>query len=55
MLYRRIVTLPVLVFLSSPLVISDSDYAMVLCKLWNIFDIFGRNVEQDERTCSIQE
>ena len=42
-------------------VIFDSDYALILCPLcksttpWNIFMILGRNVEQDETTCHIQE
>ena len=39
----------------------DSDNALIscpLCKsktLWNIFMILGRNVEQDQTTCSVQE
>ena len=45
----------------SPFVIFDSDYVLIsclLCKsntLWNSFMILGRNVEQDETTCRIQE
>ena len=45
----------------SPFVISDTDYPLIscpLCKsktLWNIFMILGRNVEQDQRTCRVQE
>ena len=41
--------------------IFDSDYALILCPLWksntqwNFFMILGRNVEQDERTCNVQE
>ena len=39
----------------------DSDFALISCPLyksntfWNIFMILGRNVEQDETTCHVQE
>ena len=54
-------TLPFLLLALSPFVMSDSDYPLIscpLCKsktLWNIFMILGRNVEQDQTTCRIQE
>ena len=44
----------------SPFVFFDSDKPLIscpLCKsktLWNIFMIFGRNVEQDRTTCHVQ-
>ena len=57
----RMTTLPLLLLALSSFVISDSDYALIscpLCKsktLWNIFMILGRNVEQDQTTCRVQE
>ena len=45
----------------SPFVIFDSDYTLILCPfcnsntLWNILMVLGRNVEQDEMTCCVQE
>ena len=54
-------TLPFLRLALSPFVIFDSDYALIschLCKsktLWNIFLIIGRNVEQGQATCHVQE
>ena len=54
----RMTTLP---FLLSPFVIFDRDYPLILCPLcksktlWNIFMILGRNVEQDQTTCHVQE
>ena len=54
-------TLPFLLLALSPFVMSDSDYPLIscpLCKsktLWNIFMILGRNVEQDQMTCHVQE
>ena len=54
-------TLPLLLSALSPFVIFDNDYALIsclLCKsniLLNILLILGRNVEQDEATCHIQE
>ena len=50
-----------LLLLLSPFVIFDTDYALIkcpLCKsntLWNILMILGRNEEQDQMTCHIQE
>ena len=44
----------------SPFVMSDSDYPLIscpLCKsktLWDIFMVLGRNVEQEQMTCRIQ-
>ena len=43
------------------LFIFDSDYPLILCPLcksktlWNIFMVLGRNVEQDQMTCHLQE
>ena len=60
MLHTRMTTLPFLLLASSPFLMSDSDYPLIscpLCKsktLWNIFMILGRNVEQDQTTCCIQ-
>ena len=57
----RMTTLPFLLLALSPFVIFDSDNPLIsypLCKsktLWNIFMIFGRNVEQDQTMCRIQE
>ena len=56
----RMTTLPFLLLALSPFVMSDSDYALIsclLCKsktLWNIFMILGRNIEQDQTMCCIQ-
>ena len=61
MSHTRITTLPYILLALSPFVIFDSDYALIscpLCKsnsLWNIFMILGRNVEQDETMCYVQE
>ena len=61
-LHIRITTLSFLFLAFSPFLIFDSDYALIscpLCKaiitLWNIFMILGRNVEQDEMACHVQE
>ena len=57
----RMTTLPFLLLVLSPFVMSDSDYPLILCllckskTLWNIFMIPGRNVEQDQTTCHVQE
>ena len=57
----RMTTLPFLLLALSPFVMSDGDYPLIsclLCKsntLWNSFMILGRNVEQDQTTCYIQE
>ena len=61
MLRTRMTILPFLLLALSPFVMSDSDYPFIscpLCKsktLWNIFMIPGRNVEQDQMTCLVQE
>ena len=53
-------TLPFLLFTLTPFVMSNSDYPLIscpLCKsktLWDIFNILGRNVEQDQTTCHIK-
>ena len=57
----RMTTLPFLLLELSPIVISDSDYPLILCllhkskTLWNIFIILNRNVGQDQKTCCVQE
>ena len=59
----RMTTLPFLLLLLSPVIMSDSDYPLISCQLctgksktrWNIFMILGRNVEQDQITCGVQE
>ena len=61
MSHTRMTTLSFLLLAFSPLIIFDSDTALIsclLCKsniLWNIFMILGRNIEQDKTTCCIQE
>ena len=55
----RMATLPFLAL--SSFVIFDSDYPLILCLLcksktiWNIFMILGRNVEQNQTMCCVQE
>ena len=57
----RMTAVPFLLLALSPFNMSDSDYALIscpLCKsktLWNILMILGRNVEQDQTTCRVQE
>ena len=54
-------TLPYLVLVLSSFVVFDSDNPLIscpLCKsktLWKIFMTLGRNVEQDQTTCHVQE
>ena len=54
-------TLVFLLLALPPFVMSDSDYPLIsclLCKsktLWNIVIILGRNVEQDQMKCCVQE
>ena len=68
MSHTRMITLPflllalsLLLLALSPFVIFDNDYALILCllcksnTLWNIFMILGRNVEQNQKTCRVQE
>ena len=61
MSHTRMTTLPFLLLDLSPFVIYDNDYPLILCPLcksktlWNIFMILGRNVEQDQMTCRVQE
>ena len=56
----RMTTLPFLLLALSPFVMSNSDYSLISCLLsksktiWNIFMILGRNVEQDQATCRVQ-
>ena len=60
MSHTRMTILPFLLLALSPFVMSDSDYPLILCPLcksktlWVIFMILGRNVEQDQTTCHIQ-
>ena len=57
----RMTTMSFLPLALSPFVMSDSDYPLIsglLCKsktLLNILMILGRNVEQDQTTCRVQE
>ena len=57
----RMTTLSFLLLVLSPFVIFDSYNPLIsypLCKsktLWNIFMILGRDVEQDQTTCRVQE
>ena len=57
----KMTTLRFLLLALSPFVIFDRDYPLILCllckskTLWNYFMILGRNVEQDQMTCCIQE
>ena len=57
MSHTRMTTLPFLLLLLSPFVVSDSDNPLILCPLckskifWNICMILGRNVEQDQMMC----
>ena len=57
----RITTLPFLLLALSPFVIFDSGNPLISCPLRksktlrNIFMILGRNVEQDQTICHIQE
>ena len=57
----RMTTLPFLILALFPIVIFESDYALIscpLCKsktLWNILILLGRNVAEDETTCRVQE
>ena len=44
----RMTTLPFLLFVLSPLVMSESDYPLISM-------VLGRNVEQDQTTCRVQE
>ena len=57
----RMTTLPFLLLVLSPFVISDSDSPLIsslICKsktLWNIFMILGRNVERYQMMCRVQD
>ena len=58
---KRMIILPFLLLVLSPFVIFDRDYPLILCPLcksktlWNSFMILGRNVEEDQLTCRVQE
>ena len=60
MSHTRMTTLLFLLLSLSPIVMSDSDYPLISCRLcksktlWDIFVILGRNVEQDQITCHVQ-
>ena len=57
----KMTTLPFLLLALFPFLMSDNDYPLIsrpLCKsktLWYIFMILGRNIEQDQATCCVQE
>ena len=57
----RMITVPFLLLALSPFIMSECDHPLIscpLCKsktLWNILMILGRNVEQDQTTCRVQE
>ena len=61
MSHTRMTTLPLLHLPLSPFVIFDSDNPLISCLfckpkiLSNIFMILGRNVEQDQTMCRVQE
>ena len=61
MLRTKMTTLPFLLLALSLFVIFDSNNPLISCLLcksktrWNIFMILGRNVEQDQIMCRIQE
>ena len=61
MSHMRMTTLTFLLLALSSFVIFDNDNPLILCPLcksktlWNIFIILGRNVEQDQMTCHVQE
>ena len=60
-LCTRMTTLPFLLLMLPPFVIFDSDNQLISCRLCksktlsNIFMKLGRNIEQDQVTCHIQE
>ena len=60
MSHTRMTTLPFLLLALFLFVMSLRDYLLIscpLCKsktLWDIFMILGRNVEQDQATCHVQ-
>ena len=60
-LRTRMTILSFLLLALSPFVIFDSDKPLISCPfcksktLWNIFMILGRNVEQDQTMCCVQE
>ena len=61
MSHTRMTTLPFLLLALSPFVIFESDNPLILCPLcrsktlWDICMILGRNVEQNQMTCRVQE
>ena len=60
MSHTRMTTLLFLLLELSPFVMSDIGYPLISCPfsksktLWNIFMILGRNVEQDQTRCRVQ-
>ena len=58
---KKMTTLPFLLLALSLFVIFDIDNPLILCllckskTLWIIFMVLGRNVEQDQTTCRVQE
>ena len=61
MSHTRMTTLPFLLLVLSPFVMSDSDYPLISCplskskSLWNISMILVGNVEQNQKMCCVQE
>ena len=56
----RMKALSFLLLALAPFVMSHSDYPLISCPLcesktlWDIFMILGRNVQQDQTTCHVQ-
>ena len=57
MLHTRLTTLAFLLLELSHLLVFEFDFmsALQLQYLWIILSLLGRNVEQDETTCCVQE
>ena len=61
MSHTSMTSLPFLLLALSPFVIFDSDNPLIWCLLcksktvWDIFMILGRNVEQDQTMCHVQD
>ena len=63
--HTRMTTLPILLLELSPFVLFEKDFVFYLKKilcplcnsntLWNILMVLGRNVEQDQTMCRVQE
>ena len=57
MSHTRFTTLAFLLLELSPFVLFEKDFVSALYSntLWNISMVLGRNVEQDQTTCGVQE